>query len=110
MNIQKMMQQAQAMQKKIADAQEEANNIEVTGESGAGMVSVTITAGGEAKKINIKPEVIDEDDTQGSLEMLEDLIIAAFNNAKKKAESEVESKMSEATSGLGLPPGMKMPF
>ncbi len=110
MNIQKMMQQAQAMQTKIAEAQEKANDIEVEGEAGAGLVKVTVTGGGEAKKLNIKPEAIDEDDLEGSLEMLEDLIIAAFNNAKKKAEEEVQAKMSEATSGLGLPPGMKMPF
>jgi len=105
MNINELMKQAQRMQKKFQDAQEEIGKVEVTGNAGGGMVKYTMTADGRAKKIKIDPTLIQED-----LEMVEDLIIAAINSAKDTAEAEMQKKMQELTGGMGLPPGFKMPF
>jgi DNA-binding YbaB/EbfC family protein len=102
-NIAQMMQQAQRMQENLKRAQEELANLEVTGNAGGGMVSITITGRMETRKVRIEPSAL------ADAEMLEDLIAAAFNDAVNKANAESEKRMSAATAGLPLPPGMKLP-
>ena len=104
-NINNLMKQAQAMQANMAKAQAEIANIEVTGESGGGMVKVTMSGKHEVKRVQIEPSVVGED-----REMLEDLIAAATNDAVHKVEARVQEKMSSVTAGMQLPPGMKLPF
>ena len=104
-NINNLMKQAQAMQANMAKAQAEIATIEVIGESGGGMVKVTMTGKHEVKRVQIEPAVVSED-----REMLEDLIIAAFNDGKAKADRMAAEKMQALTAGLPLPPGMKLPF
>lgn len=106
MNINKMMKQAQAMQKQLQESQERISAMEFTGVSGAGAVNVTITGGGEMKAVSLKKDIVDPED----IEVLEDLIVAAFNDAKRKADETTGSEMSKLTGGMGLPPGMKLPF
>lgn len=106
MNIQQMMKQAQQMQKKMTEMQEKLAKTEYEGTSGGGMIKVTISGKGELKKLKIDPSLIDPEDP----EVLEDLIVAGFNNAKKEADEASESAMSGMMGGLGLPPGFKMPF
>ncbi|GAB3743081.1 YbaB/EbfC family nucleoid-associated protein [Lysobacter olei] len=103
-NIAQLMQQAQRMQENVQRAQEELAKIEVTGNAGGGMVSVTLTGRMECRKVRIDPSVISD------AEMAEDLIAAAFNDAVNKINAESQAKMSAATAGMPLPPGMKMPF
>jgi DNA-binding YbaB/EbfC family protein len=104
-NINNLMKQAQAMQANMQKAQAEIATIEVIGESGGGMVKITMTGKHEVKRVQIEPSVIGED-----REMLEDLIAAATNDAVHKVEARVQEKMSSLTAGLQLPPGMKLPF
>ena len=104
-NFGNMMKQAQAMQANMQKVQAEIANIVVTGESGGGMVKVTMTGKHEVKRVQIEPAVVSED-----REMLEDLIAAATNDAVHKVEQRVQEKMSSLTAGLQLPPGMKLPF
>ena len=104
-NINNLMKQAQAMQANMQKAQAEIATIEVIGESGGGMVKVTMTGKHEVKRVQIEPAVISED-----REMLEDLIAAATNDAVHKVETRVQEKMSSLTAGMNLPPGMKLPF
>jgi len=106
MNIQKMMKQAQEMQNKIASMQAKLEDEESEGSSGGGMVVVTMSGKGLVKKINIDPKIIDPTDK----EMLEDLIVAALNDAKNKIDSAANDQMSKLTGSLGLPAGMKLPF
>lgn len=106
MNIQKMMKQAQEMQKKITDLQEEMEKREVEGVSGGGMVKVTLSGKGNALKLVVDKSVVDPEDK----EVMEDLIIAAFNDARRKADDMMASEMGNATSGMGLPAGFKLPF
>jgi len=103
-NIAQLMQQAQKMQENVQRAQEELGKLEVTGNAGGGMVSVTITGRMECRKVRIDPSVLTDQ------EMVEDLIAAAFNDAVNKVNSESQAKMSAATAGMPMPPGMKMPF
>ncbi|NUS59493.1 MAG: YbaB/EbfC family nucleoid-associated protein [Lysobacter sp.] len=103
-NIAQLMQQAQKMQENMQRAQEELANLEVTGQSGGGMVSVTISGRMECRKVRIDPSVISDP------EMAEDLIAAAFNDAVNKVNAESQSRMSAATAGMQMPPGMKLPF
>ena len=103
-NIAQLMQQAQKMQENVQRAQEELAKLEVTGNAGGGMVSVTITGRMECRKVRIDPSVLSD------AEMVEDLIAAAFNDAVNKVNTESQAKMSAATAGMPLPPGMKMPF
>ncbi|MFZ9478200.1 MAG: YbaB/EbfC family nucleoid-associated protein [Steroidobacteraceae bacterium] len=104
-NFGNMMKQAEALQRNMQKAQEEIGRMEVTGESGGGMVKVTMTGKHEVKRVQIEPAVIGED-----REMLEDLIAAAINDAVRRVETQSQQRMSELMSGLRLPPGMKMPF
>ena len=103
--IGQLMKQAQQMQEKMQKAQEELQNIIVHGESGGGMVKISITCKNEIKKIDIDDSLFSEE-----REMLEDLLIAAFNDAIRKADKKTQESMSGMTSGLNLPPGMKLPF
>ena len=101
-----MMKKAQAVQAKLQEAQEELGRVEVEGQSGGGMVSLTLTAKGELKGVRIDASLL----TPADKEMLEDLIIAAFTDGKAKADRVAAEKMQSLTEGLPLPPGMKLPF
>ena len=103
--IGQLMKQAQQMQADMQKAQEEMASLTVTGESGAGMVRITMTCKHELKSLEIDDSLIGDDK-----EMLEDLIIAAFNDAVRRVEKTVQEKFSGMTAGLSLPPGMKLPF
>ncbi|MBP2315146.1 YbaB/EbfC family nucleoid-associated protein [Azospirillum soli] len=105
-NLGQMMKQAQQMQTKMAEMQNRLGEVEVTGQSGAGMVQVTINGKSEMKKVKLDKSIVDPNDT----EMLEDLIVAAFNDAKTKAEQLVAEETQKMMGGLKLPPGMKLPF
>ena len=105
-NFGNMMKQAQQLQKKMADAQDKLNEIEVEGSSGGGLVKVTATAKGNFKRITIEDSLMKGDEK----EILEDLIIAAINDAKQKGENAAQEEMKSLTGGLPLPPGMKLPF
>ena len=100
-----IMKQAQKMQEKMQQMQEEVANMEVTGEAGAGMVSVIMNGRHDVKKVSIDDSVMQEDK-----DLLEDLLAAAVNDAVRKIESASQEKMGSLTSGMGLPPGMKLPF
>ena len=103
-NIAQLMQQAQKMQENLQRAQEELAKLEVTGNAGGGMVSVTLTGAKECRKVRIDPSVLADP------EMAEDLIAAAFNDAVNKINAISQAKMASATAGMPLPPGMKLPF
>ena len=105
-NIGKMMQQAQQLQANMAKMQEEMAAMEVSGAAGAGMVQVTLNGKGEARGVKIDPTLLNGEE----VEVLEDLIVAAINDAKGKAEAEMARRMQELTGGLQLPPGIKLPF
>ncbi len=105
-NLGNMMKQAQEMQAKMAEMQESLDKVELTGASGGGMVEVTLTGKGEMRKVKIDPALVDKDE----IEVLEDLIAAAHNDAKGKVEAHVAEEMGKVTGGLQLPPGMKLPF
>jgi hypothetical protein len=100
-----IMKQAQAMQENLRKAQEQLAMIEVTGSSGGGMVSVTMTCRHDVRRVSIDPSLMSDDK-----DMLEDLVAAAMNDAVRKAEATVQEKMGGFTAGLNLPPGMKLPF
>jgi DNA-binding YbaB/EbfC family protein len=104
-NMNQFVKQAQAMQANLQKAQAEIANLEVTGESGGGMLKVTMTGRHEVKRVQIDPSVSAED-----REMLEDLIAAAINDAVHRVESATQAKMSSVMGGMSLPPGMKLPF
>ncbi|MDN3520495.1 YbaB/EbfC family nucleoid-associated protein [Halomonas ramblicola] len=100
-----IMKQAQEMQEKMQRVQEEIAKAEVLGEAGAGMVRVTMNGRHDVSKVDIDPSVMEEDK-----ELLEDLLAAAVNDAVRKVEANSKARMEEATEGLNLPPGFKMPF
>ena len=102
----KMMKQAQEMQGKMAQMQDDLENVTVVGESGAGLVKATATAKGELKALDIDPSIFNGDEK----EVVEDLILAAIKDAQSKASERAQSEMAKMTEGLGLPPGMKLPF
>ena len=106
MDFVKMMSKAKEMQARMAGLQDDLALIEVTGSSGAGLVSVTVTGKGELKAVKIDPSLIKPDE----VEIVEDLIVAAHRDAHRKVEAEIARKMSDLGSELGLPPGMKLPF
>jgi len=105
-NLGSLMKQAQKMQENMARMKEELENMEVEGSAGAGMVKVVLTGKGHARKITIDPSLGGAED----ISVLEDLLVAAMNDAKTKAEAQVQEKMQEMTGGLQLPPGMEFPF
>jgi DNA-binding YbaB/EbfC family protein len=99
-----LMKQAAAMQANMQKAQAEIVNIEVEGVAGGGMVKVTMNGRHEVKRVQLEPSVVGED-----REMLEDLIVAATNDAVHKVEARVQEKMSSVMAGMQLPPGFKLP-
>jgi nucleoid-associated protein EbfC len=99
-----LMKQAQAMQQKLQDAQAELDQLEVEGTSGGGVVAVKVSGKGHLKSISIDPSLMNADEK----EILEDLIVAAMNDARGKAERAAEERMAEVTKGLPLPPGLKL--
>ena len=105
-NLGKMMKQAQELQGRMAEIQEQLAELEITGAAGGGRVEVTLNGKGEARKFKIDPAAVSSEET----EMLEDLLLAAFNDAKGKQEQAMREKMSALTGGLPLPPGMALPF
>ncbi|XVN43152.1 MAG: YbaB/EbfC family nucleoid-associated protein [Candidatus Rickettsia vulgarisii] len=105
-NFNQFLKQAQSMQKKMQEMQDQMANTEYTGKAGGGLVNITVTGRGEARKISIDSSLLKETEK----EMLEDLIVAAFNDAKKKVDEDSQNSMSSAFGGMGLPPGLKMPF
>ena len=100
-----LMKQAQAMQANMQKAQDEIAKMEITGESGGGLVKVTLTGKHEARRVEIDDSLVGEDK-----DMLEDLVAAAINDAAHKLEVTTQERMSGMTDGLNLPPGMKLPF
>jgi len=104
-NIGQLMKQAQMMQDNMRRMQEQLASIEVEGQSGGGAVKVAMTCKHEVRRVSIDPVLAGED-----REMLEDLLMAAFNDAARRVEATVAEKMGGVTAGLGLPPGMKLPF
>ena len=101
-----LMQQAQKMQEDLRQAQDELASMEVVGEAGAGMVSVTMTGRHDVRSVRIDPALMEKEDR----EVLEDLLAAAVNDAVRKVEARSSERLSGFASGLGLPPGLKLPF
>ena len=99
-----LMKQAQAMQENMKKAQDQLAQLEVEGQSGAGMVKVVMTCSHDVRRVSIDPSVMDD------REMLEDLLAAAVNDAVRRGEALTQEKMAGFTSGLNLPPGFKLPF
>jgi len=100
-----LMKQAQQMQKNMQKAQAELANVEVEGQAGSGMVRVTMTCAHEVRRVSLDDSVLSDD-----REMLEDLVVLALNDAMKKAEAISQQRMGGFTAGMGLPPGVKLPF
>jgi DNA-binding YbaB/EbfC family protein len=105
-NLAGLMKQASQMQQKMQDMQARLETMEIEGESAAGMVRVTLTGKGEMKHLKIDPKLADPSE----IEILEDLVIAAHTDAKRRLETVTASEMQAVTGGLNLPPGMKLPF
>ena len=97
-----MMKKAAELQSKMKAMQDELDHVEVEGSSGGGLVSVRMTAKGEVKSVKIDPSLVKADEA----EILEDLLVTALNNARRKAEAAMQDKMQALTGGLGLPPGL----
>ncbi|MEM8811366.1 MAG: YbaB/EbfC family nucleoid-associated protein [Pseudomonadota bacterium] len=106
MDFMKMMKQAKDLQAKMASLQEEIAAVEVEGTAGAGLVTVTLSGKGEMRGLKVDPSLLKEEEA----EILEDLIVAAHNDAKVRSEAVLQEKMKELTGGLQLPPGMQMPI
>jgi nucleoid-associated protein EbfC len=105
-NLGNMMKQAQQMQARMQEMQQKLAQTEMTGQAGGGMVQVTLAGSGELRKIKLEKSVVDPND----VEMLEDLIVAACNDAKTKLDAHVQEETSKLMGGMQLPPGMKLPF
>jgi DNA-binding YbaB/EbfC family protein len=105
-NLGQLMKQAQEMQAKMAEVQAQLEAVEMTGSSGGGMVKVTLNGKGDLKHIKIDKALFDP----GEVEVVEDLIVAAFNDARQKVAAHAEQEMHKLTGGLNLPPGFKLPF
>ena len=99
-----LMKQAQELQARVQKMQEELASLEIEGQAGAGLVRVTLNGKGEMRRLKIDPSLMKPEET----EILEDLIVAGFQDAKNKVEQAVQSKMQEVTGGLPLPPGLKL--
>jgi DNA-binding YbaB/EbfC family protein len=105
-NLGQMMKQVQEMQERMAEMQAKLGDLEIVGSSGGGMVQATLNGRGELKAMKIDPSLIAPDDA----EVLEDLVVAAVNDAKSKVDEKMQAEMSKFTGGLPLPPGFKLPF
>jgi DNA-binding YbaB/EbfC family protein len=104
-NMGQLMKQAQAMQQRMAEMQEKLEQVEISGSSGAGLVQITINGKGNMRVLKIDPSLVDPQET----EVLEDLIVAAFNDAKAKLEAHTTEEMNKVTGGMNIS-GLKMPF
>lgn len=104
-NIGQLMKQAQMMQENMRRVQDQLGAIEVEGQSGSGMVKVVMTCKHQVRRVAMDPSLAGED-----REMLEDLLVAAFNDAAQRVDATVAEKMGGVTAGMGLPPGLKLPF
>ena len=104
-NMGNMMKHAQLMQERLQKAQDEIAKMEVVGESGAGMVKITVTGNHEVRRVSIDDSLFTDDK-----DILEDLLAAAFNDAQRRIEEQSKEKLSAVTGGMQLPPGMKLPF
>ncbi|MGE5146836.1 MAG: YbaB/EbfC family nucleoid-associated protein [Candidatus Eiseniibacteriota bacterium] len=105
-NLGQLMKQAQAMQSKMAEMQAQLETVEMTGAAGGGMVELTLNGKGDVKRVKIDKSAVDP----AEVEILEDLIVAAFNDARAKVNAHTESEMQKLTGGLNLPGGFKLPF
>ncbi len=105
-NLSGLMKQAQQMQERMQEMQTKLEAMETEGISGAGLVKVTLNGKGDMKRVSIDPKLVDPAD----VEMLEDLILAAHTDAKRKVEAATATEMQKVTAGMPLPPGMKLPF
>jgi DNA-binding YbaB/EbfC family protein len=105
-NFNQMMKQAQQMQAKMAEMQAQLEQIEMTGAAGGGLVQVTLSGKGELKRVKIDKSLMDPEE----VEVLEDLLVAAFSDGKSRVETHVAEEMSKLTGGLNLPGGLKLPF
>ena len=105
-NLGQMMKQAQEMQSNMSEMQDKLSELEVTGSSGGGLVEITMSGKHQVKSLKIDESLVDKD----NIEVLEDLAVAAINDARTKVDNAVNEKMSELTGGLQLPPGLKLPF
>ncbi len=105
-NLGQLMKQAQQMQTKMAEMQEKLGTLEVEGAAGGGLVRATVTGKGELKGLKIEPSLVDPKE----VEVLEDLVVAAVNDARGKVDAMAAEEMKKLTGGLSLPPGMKLPF
>ena len=105
-NLGNMLKEAQKLQDRMGEMQAKLAEIEVTGSAGGGMVAVTLNGKGEMRKVKIDPSLVDP----AEVEILEDLIVAANNDAKVKVETHVQEEMGKLTGGMNLPGGLKLPF
>ena len=105
-NLGNLMKQAQEMQAKMQEMQDRLAEIEIDGTAGAGLVTVTLNGKGDMRGMKIDPSIF----SSGDAEVVEDLIVAAHNDARVKSEQRMQEEMSKVTGGLNLPPGMKLPF
>ncbi|MBT5667217.1 MAG: YbaB/EbfC family nucleoid-associated protein [Rhodospirillaceae bacterium] len=105
-NLGQIMKQAQEMQTKMAEMQENLVNVEITGESAAGMVTVTLNGKGGMVRVKVDPSLINPADA----EVMEDLIVAAHNDARAKVDARMQEETSKMMGGIQLPPGLKLPF
>lgn len=105
-NFSEMLKKAQVMQSKMQDMQEDLENLEAEGQSGAGMIQMRVNGKGYIKNLQIDPTLLNPDE----VEILEDLIVAAYSDARTKADEMAQEKMAELTQGMNLPGGMKLPF
>ena len=105
-NLGQLMKQAQAMQSRMAEMQAELDRVEMTGQAGGGMVKVTLNGKGETRRVEIDPSLLKPEDKA----VVEDLIVAAANDARTKVEEAMQEQMRTITGGLPLPPGFKLPF
>jgi hypothetical protein len=105
-NLAQMLQQAQQLQQKMAEVQASLEATEIAGQSGGGLVAVTLNGKGEMLRLQLDPSLLSPPDAR----MLEDLIVAAHNEAKRRVERHAAEAMSKLTGGLQLPPGFKLPF
>jgi DNA-binding YbaB/EbfC family protein len=105
-NLGQLMKQVQDMQSRMGEMQEKLAEMEVTGSAGAGLVQATLNGKSDLRRVKIDPSLVNP----GEIEVLEDLIVAAVNDAKAKVDEKLQSEMSKLTGGLPLPPGFKLPF
>jgi DNA-binding YbaB/EbfC family protein len=105
-NLGEMMKQAQKMQAQMTEMQERLAEMEIGGSAGGGMVTITMNGKGEARRLSIDPSLAKADE----VEVLEDLVVAAINDAKAKVEQQVQEETAKVMGGLNLPPGLKLPF